>query len=96
MDVSIRDARKSNDEVSACAYVTMNWRNRELEEDVSETAYILYAYSRVNGVLKFSYFLPHDINIETFNKMTEWNNERKMQQALASMTDYIINNKLDA
>ena len=96
MDVSIRDARKNKDEISACAYVTMNWRDHELEADVSETAYILYSYSRVGGKLNFNYFVPHDISIGTFNKFTDWNNERRLQQALASMTDYVINNNLDA
>lgn len=96
MDVSIRDARKNNDEISACAYVTMNWRDHELEADVSETAYIIYEYSRVGSTLKFNYFVPHDVSIETFNKITGWNNERRLKQALANMTDYVINNKLDA
>jgi len=96
MDVSIRDARKRNDEVSACAYVTMSWRNEESDEDISETAYILFAYTRVGGTLSFNYFLPHDVSPETFNKMTEWNNEKRMQLVLASMTDYAINNNLNA
>lgn len=96
MDISIWGARKSNGVVSACAYVTMGWHDEESGNDVSERAYVTYEYSRVSGVLKFSSFLPHDISLATYEQMTSWANERMLQRALASMTDYAIKNKLDA
>lgn len=96
MDISIWGARKSNDVVSACAYVTMGWHDEDSGNDVSERAYITYTYSRVSGVLKFSSFLLHDISLQTYEAMTNWANERMLQRALANMTDYVIKNRLDA
>ncbi len=96
MDISIWGARKSNDVVSACAYITMEWYDKESDEDVSERAYVTYAYSRAGGTLEFSEFTPCDISLGTYEVMTKWDNERRLQLALANMTDYAINNNLDA
>lgn len=95
MDISIWDARKRNNVTSACAYVTMGWRDEDSGNDVSERAYVTYEYSRVGGALKFSSFLLHDISLATYEIMTKWANERMLQLALANMTDYVIKNKLD-
>ncbi len=95
MDISIRQACKIDGVVSAAAYVSMHWQCIEKEDEISETAYITYAYSRENGKLDFKHYSPSDVSFETYTKMTEWSNETRIQQALVSMTDYVINNNLE-